>query len=71
MSTFVNSLKKQNEFLQGEVERFASAVDDLAGQLAQARAQLEAKQRVGVASERSEMEPADDTTMIAPPDETA
>jgi len=42
MSTFVKSLKKQIELLQGEVELYANAVDSLAGQLANARTQLAA-----------------------------
>ncbi len=42
MSTFVKSLKKQIELLQGEVELHANAVDSLAGELANARTQLAA-----------------------------
>jgi len=40
MSVIIDSLKKQNAFLQGEVERFAKAVDDLANQLADAQSRL-------------------------------
>lgn len=36
MSVIIDSLKKQNTFLQGEVERFANAVDNLAQQLSEA-----------------------------------
>lgn len=42
MSTLVKSLKKQIELLQGEVELYANAVDNLAGELAEARNQLQA-----------------------------
>ncbi|MDL2397474.1 hypothetical protein [Rhizobium mayense] len=59
MSALSNSLKKQNEFLQGEIERVANVVDDLAEQLAQARVQPEAKQEALVAPEYSAMRPAD------------
>lgn len=34
--TIINSLKSQNAFLQGEVERFATAIDNLSQQLADA-----------------------------------
>lgn len=51
MSVLVDSLKKQNEFLQAEVERFAQAIDDLAAQLAQTRAELKAKQEAEIAPE--------------------
>ncbi len=34
--TIINSLKSQNAFLQGEIERFATAVDNLSQQLAAA-----------------------------------
>jgi chaperonin cofactor prefoldin len=58
MTVLVDSLKKQNEFLQAEVERFANAVDDLAQRLAQVSAQLEAKDQadnsLGAGSEATE-----------------
>lgn len=34
--TIISSLKSQNAFLQGEIERFATAVDNLSQQLADA-----------------------------------
>lgn len=34
--TIINSLKSQNAFLRGEIERFATAVDNLSQQLADA-----------------------------------
>ncbi|ENN87814.1 hypothetical protein RHSP_47682 [Rhizobium freirei PRF 81] len=40
MSTYVKSLKKQIELLQGEVELYANAVDCLAGDLADTRGRL-------------------------------
>ncbi|MGV1833929.1 hypothetical protein ACQZ6C_04145 [Rhizobium rhizogenes] len=54
MSTLAESLKKQNEFLQGEIERFANAVDSLAAQLVDAQNQFKALRDV-----QSEMMPAD------------
>lgn len=44
MCTLAESLKKQNEFLQGEVERFANAVDALAAQLVDTQNQLKTLQ---------------------------
>ncbi|MDE1991666.1 MAG: hypothetical protein KGI75_04150 [Rhizobiaceae bacterium] len=44
MSVIIDSLKKQNTFLQGEIERFATAVDELAARLASTQAQLAAHQ---------------------------
>ncbi len=44
MSTYANSLKKQIELLQAELEIYANAVDNLAGQLADARQQLAMQQ---------------------------
>ncbi|HEX8048429.1 hypothetical protein [Rhizobium sp.] len=46
MSTLAESLKKQNEFLQDEIERFANAVDSLASQFVDAQNQLKALQVV-------------------------
>lgn len=37
MSVYADSLKKQNAFLQTEIERYANAVDNLSVQLAQER----------------------------------
>ncbi|MFK0163480.1 hypothetical protein [Rhizobium sp. NPDC090279] len=42
MSTHANSLKKQIELLQGEIEIYSNAVDRLAAQLAEKEAQLRA-----------------------------
>ncbi len=42
MSSHVNSLKKQIEQLQDEVERYANAVDRLAAELVEKEAQLSA-----------------------------
>lgn len=59
MSTHVNSLKKQIELLQGEVETYANAVDNLAGQLAAAHNQLQLHgQPIGV--DISQMVPANE-----------
>ncbi|MBN8949127.1 MULTISPECIES: hypothetical protein [unclassified Rhizobium] len=60
MSTYLNSLKKQNEFLQGEVERFANAVDRLADQLSEAQSQLQAQ------SEPVEVDPSPTNTVRGP-----
>ncbi|MBB3607356.1 hypothetical protein [Rhizobium sp. BK602] len=54
MSSLTASLKKQNEFLQGEVERFANAVDSLAAQLAEAQNRIKALEVPG-----SEVVPAE------------
>ncbi|CAN7432613.1 hypothetical protein LJR251_002759 [Rhizobium rhizogenes] len=59
MSTLSESLKKQNELLQGEVERFANAIDSLAAQLVDAQNQLKALQAM-----RAEMMPADTGVVI-------
>jgi cell division septum initiation protein DivIVA len=59
MSTLAESLKKQNEFLQGEVERFANAVDALAAQLVDAQKQIKALEAA-----RSEMVPVDNGMLI-------
>ncbi|QND47651.1 hypothetical protein HB780_18390 [Rhizobium lusitanum] len=59
MSTLAESLKKQNEFLQGEVERFANAVDALAAQLVDAQKQIKALEAV-----RPEMVPVDNGMLI-------
>jgi hypothetical protein len=59
MSTLSESLKKQNEFLQAETERFANAIDSLAAQLVDAQNQLKALQAT-----RAEMMPADSGVAI-------
>lgn len=59
MSTLTESLKKQNEFLQTEVERFANAIDSLAAQLVDAQNQLKVLQTA-----RAEMVPADSSVAI-------
>jgi cell division septum initiation protein DivIVA len=59
MSTLAESLKKQNELLQGEVERFANAVDGLAAQLVEAQNQIKALQAA-----RPEMVPAENDILI-------
>jgi len=46
MSSLAASLKKQNEFLQGEVERFANAVDNLAEQLVEAQNRIKTCQGI-------------------------
>ncbi|MEZ2224384.1 hypothetical protein [Rhizobium sp. RCC_161_2] len=57
MSTHVNSLRKQNELLQAEVEVYADAVDRLAEQLAQAQRELNAlRPPLGDESETDEPE---------------
>ncbi|MGV1789161.1 hypothetical protein GR212_17190 [Rhizobium lusitanum] len=60
MSTYANSLKKQVELLQGEVEVYAKAVDRLAEQLAEKEAQLRAVASPGKVDE-SETPRADDS----------
>lgn len=46
MSTLAQSLKKQNEFLQAEIERYANAVDNLAAQLVEAQNQIKTYQGI-------------------------
>ncbi|CAN7338127.1 hypothetical protein LJR251_001876 [Rhizobium rhizogenes] len=59
MSTLAESLKKQNGLLQGEVERFANAVDSLAAQLVDAQNQLKALQAV-----QPEIAPTENSVLI-------
>lgn len=59
MSSLTESLKKQNEFLQSEVERFAKAVDSLAAQLVEARNQIKALEEP-----QSEVVPVDNRMLI-------
>lgn len=68
MSTYANSLKKQIELLQGEVEIYAKAVDRLAEQLAEKEAQLrvvaspgEIDESAALRADDSEQEVSDST----------
>lgn len=58
MSTLADSLKKQNAMLQGEVERFAAAVDSLSAQLSEAYSVLRQHDPVYVAGKLGEDLPA-------------
>lgn len=60
MSTYANSLRKQIELLQGEVEIYAKAVDRLAEQLAEKEAQLRAVASPGEIDESATLR-ADDS----------
>lgn len=63
MSTIADSLRKQNTMLQGEVERFAAAVDNLSAQLSEAYAVLRRYDPAYVAVKLGEEMPASaDTT---------
>jgi chaperonin cofactor prefoldin len=63
MTVLVDSLKKQNEFLKAEIERFAQAIDNLAAQLVQTRAELKAKQEAEIGPETV----SDGQVIINPP----
>lgn len=54
MSTMIDSLKKQNAMLQGEVERFATAVDNLSAQLSEAYSILREHEPAFVAAKLGE-----------------
>jgi hypothetical protein len=57
VSVIIDSLKAQNAFLQGEVERFSNAVDNLSVQLADAKTRLAKYEQAQ--PDRSAMVPAD------------
>jgi hypothetical protein len=59
VSVIIDSLKKQNAFLQGEVERFANAVDNLSMRLDAALKQLQAYEAPEADIDTSAMTPAE------------
>lgn len=68
MSTIVDSLKKQNAMLQGEVERFAGAVDSLSAKLSDAYGLLRPHEPAYVAAMLGEDMPEPGAAEPAPGD---